>query len=79
MEYSHTSIKISTNLITEEAFKFRMSKVPEFFEIKMNEDKLFIYGLALYISEEDAAKIGFQKLVNITNEFKEVFELNTCG
>ena len=68
-----TDIKVSNKTITEAEFEFKMSKIPDFFWIKIHKDKLYYRELSIYISKEDADGLGFQNIVNITNEFNDIF------
>ena len=69
-------VKISTEMITENQFKNKMEKVPSFFNIKMHESSLVYYGLAVYLKKEDLEKLGFQKVIDITNEYQGIFIQN---
>ena len=69
-------VKISTEMITENQFKNKMEKVPDFFNIKMYESSLVYYGLAVYLKKEDLEKLGFQKVIDITNEYQGIFIQN---
>jgi len=65
-------IKINKFAITEEGFKFKMDKTPDFFMIKIHEDKLIYDALGIYISAEDATKIGLQNLAEIINDYNYI-------
>ena len=62
-------IKINKFAITEESFKLKMDYAPEFFMIKIHEDKLVYDALDIYISKENIDKIGLNNLVEIVNDY----------
>ena len=68
-----TEIKINTRAITETSFKSKMDITPAFFLIKFHESKIYCDDLAVYISEEDAEKIGFRNLTEIVNDYNFMF------
>tara|TARA_R110002020_G_scaffold324202_2_gene539955 strand:+ start:3494 stop:3739 length:246 start_codon:yes stop_codon:yes gene_type:complete len=76
MENLNELVKISTEIITEKHFKTRMRHIPAFFYIKMYEKSLVYYGLAVYIKKCDLQKLGFQMVINVTNDFSEIFTQN---
>ena len=53
-----------------------MKHIPAFFYIKMYEKSLVYYGLAVYIKKCDLEKLGFQMVINVTNDFSEIFTQN---
>ena len=66
-------IKINRFAITEDAFNYKMDKAPDFLMIKMHEDKLVCDALGVYISAEDANKIGLQNLAELIHNYNEIF------
>ena len=50
-----------------------MSKAPDFLMIKMHEDKFVCENLGVYISAEDANKIGLQNLAELIHNYNEIF------
>ena len=68
-----TEIKISNKTITSAEFEFKMSKIPDFFDIKIAQSKLYCEDLSVYISKEDAEALGFRDVIKVTNEFNDIF------
>jgi hypothetical protein len=62
-------IKINKFAITQEGFKFKMDKAPDFFMIKIHEDKLVYDALGIYISKENIDRIGLDNFTEIVNDF----------